>query len=304
MTRIEVRPALASDRGRMVAITADVWNGNDYVPFVWDNWLRDPTGFLMVASVGGEVVGLQHAQVQPDSSIWFEGIRVASECRGQGIGAALLRRGLEWARGLGAPVARLSTSSGNRVSTSLAASNGFTMIRRFVAAGASGLSASGVTDVRVANLLDREAVWAFVQEHFPGPSRLYTEGWTVYDMTPARLSLLLATHAVLLAGVSTVEGVAIVTATSVRQTPRLGLLAGSVDSMTKLARAVRASSPAALGSRATVQDDEETVRAMHAAGFIPGEHQMLLLERDLRGRPNSSEPREAAQRRNSGGSRG
>ncbi len=53
-----VRPARPEDRGDMEAICAQVWEGRDYVPEVWDAWLADPHGQLSVVELRGRVVAL------------------------------------------------------------------------------------------------------------------------------------------------------------------------------------------------------------------------------------------------------
>src|SRR5947209_19267182 len=116
MESLALRAARADDRAGMLRITNGVWGGTDYVPYRWQDWLGDVSGYLCVATLNGRVVGLQHTAIQSDGSAWLEGIRVDDTMRGRGIGAAMLRHGLEWARAAGCRFARLSTSSENESS--------------------------------------------------------------------------------------------------------------------------------------------------------------------------------------------
>ena len=43
------RPALPLDTPGMLLISRQIWEGDDYVPKVWSEWLFDPEGLLAVA---------------------------------------------------------------------------------------------------------------------------------------------------------------------------------------------------------------------------------------------------------------
>ena len=49
------RPALPKDTPDVMALTSRIWEGHDYVPFVWQEWLQDPQGMLAVAEYAGQV---------------------------------------------------------------------------------------------------------------------------------------------------------------------------------------------------------------------------------------------------------
>lgn len=65
---LAIRRARLADHAAMLHITRTVWEGHDYVPFVWDRWLRDPNGAVLVADRDGRAVGLQHAVLHLDGS--------------------------------------------------------------------------------------------------------------------------------------------------------------------------------------------------------------------------------------------
>ena len=45
---ITLRKATASDKPRIVEISSQIWEGEDYVPDVLDDWLADPSGEVIV----------------------------------------------------------------------------------------------------------------------------------------------------------------------------------------------------------------------------------------------------------------
>lgn len=224
---ITVRRARPDDAPTMIEITRGVWGGHDYVPTVWETWLRDRTGVLLVAEAGGVPMGLQHVAVQPDNAAWLEGIRVREDVRGMGIGTALLNAGIDWARFNGLVAARLSTSTDNPASNRMAERVDFGEVARFAPVKLAAANGPANTRARVARPDERDAVYRTLLQLTA--SDFYTEGWTAYRLTPERLEVLLATSAVLVCGGGQPDAIAIATATPERRDPRLGLLAGTPE---------------------------------------------------------------------------
>ena len=128
-----IRFARPEDRGDVFEISSTVWEGNDYLPEVWDAWIfEDPSnGFLMVGEIGKKVVAVQHLEIQPENVAWLEGIRVHERYRNLGVARRMLKHGLELARRLHLVRARLSVSSRNEASKALVTSEGFCELDRF-----------------------------------------------------------------------------------------------------------------------------------------------------------------------------
>lgn len=135
-----VRPARAEDRDGVLAFCARIWDGYDYIPHVWDGWLADTRGALLVA-IEREVeqgrererpVGLVHVRKVSDDEVWMEGIRVDPERRRQGIARRLSSASLAAARERGATVARLMTTHENTASQQLAAGFGYVKVAEMV----------------------------------------------------------------------------------------------------------------------------------------------------------------------------
>lgn len=135
-----VRPARAEDRDGALAFCARIWDGYDYIPHVWDGWLADTRGALLVA-IEREVehgrererpVGLVHVRKVSDDEVWMEGIRVDPDRRRQGIARRLSSASLAAARERGATVARLMTTHENTASQQLAVGFGYVKVAEMV----------------------------------------------------------------------------------------------------------------------------------------------------------------------------
>jgi GNAT superfamily N-acetyltransferase len=81
MADLRVRPALPEDRERILAISAKIWEGQDYIPHVLDRWLCE--GGLFVAELSGKVVGFAKNTELSPGEIWLEGLRVDPEHQGR-----------------------------------------------------------------------------------------------------------------------------------------------------------------------------------------------------------------------------
>ncbi len=87
--RVVCRPALPRDKAEVLEFTKFIWDGHDYIKYVWDDWLADPSGLLAVAEYGGRAVGLAKITALAVDQWWFEGFRVDPKFQGLKIGSHL-----------------------------------------------------------------------------------------------------------------------------------------------------------------------------------------------------------------------
>lgn len=136
---VVVRPTRPEDRAAVLAFCARIWEGDDYIPYVWDTWLADERGALLVAVAGERPVGLTHVTLPSDEDAWLQGVRVDPDERRQGIGRLLVSRALVAARERGATVVRLMTSPANAPAHGLFARFGFVRVAEVAHYTASAL---------------------------------------------------------------------------------------------------------------------------------------------------------------------
>lgn len=87
---LTLRPIRPADRDRVIEICRDVWDGHDYLPRVFDEWVADAGAAFQAAEVDGVVVGLQRLRPYAPGLVWYEGLRVAITHRRQGLARAML----------------------------------------------------------------------------------------------------------------------------------------------------------------------------------------------------------------------
>jgi GNAT superfamily N-acetyltransferase len=112
-TPFAIRAARARDKDVVLAFCEHTFHWGDYLPLVWDEWLTDERGQLLVATLDDVPVGVARVVLLTPAEAWLEGLRVHPEYRRHGLAAQFLSHCLDVARKRGAQVARLATSSTN-----------------------------------------------------------------------------------------------------------------------------------------------------------------------------------------------
>lgn len=146
---IVVRRARADDRDAVLGFAANTWDGWDYIPEVWDDWLVSPDGAFLVAIVGaaaggepaldatgqeldvGAPVAITRIASLSTTEAWLEGIRVHPRVRGMEVASDLQVAELRWVDALGATVVRYMTGEGNEGSLRLGARQGLLPVARW-----------------------------------------------------------------------------------------------------------------------------------------------------------------------------
>jgi ribosomal protein S18 acetylase RimI-like enzyme len=195
---IETRAATEDDREAVLAFCAQTWNDGDYIDAVWDTWLADTTGALLVATRAGRPVGLAHLRMMSADEAWIEGVRVDPEARRQGVARTLISRTLVTAHEHGAVVARYFTSSDNIASQRLFDRFGFTRVAEIVRFTAEALAADeregdGISLAR-ATEQDAERIWAWLERSNLAPLNggLEIHEWAAQALSESRLRAHLA----------------------------------------------------------------------------------------------------------------
>ena len=65
------RPALPRDKADVLEFTKFIWEGGDYIRYVWDEWMADPHGLLAAAEYGGHCVGIAKVSLSAPGQWWL-----------------------------------------------------------------------------------------------------------------------------------------------------------------------------------------------------------------------------------------
>lgn len=89
MTAFGFRPIEPSDRPALEAIARQTWSGSDYLPYVMDDWMRDPRGEFTAVTVDGRFVGCGKLSFTTPTDAWLEGLRKDPASPHKGVASAV-----------------------------------------------------------------------------------------------------------------------------------------------------------------------------------------------------------------------
>jgi GNAT superfamily N-acetyltransferase len=176
--RLVCRPALPKDTPDVLELTSKIWEGHDYIPSIWAEWLHDPDGLLAVAEYGGRVVGLSKLTRLSPSEWWLEGLRVHPEYEGRGIASRLHDYLLDYWRRNGGGVIRLATASFRKPVHHLSLRSGFHKAGEFTAYKSEAVPGMSEQFTRLAAGDEVEALDFALRHPSPSnPNGLMGIGW-------------------------------------------------------------------------------------------------------------------------------
>jgi ribosomal protein S18 acetylase RimI-like enzyme len=188
MANLVVRQATASDREGVVKFTQDTFAWGDYIHRVFDRWLADESGRLLVAQLDGTIVGLSFVKLTKEGEVWLQGGRVDKGFRRTGIGSAMINECLRIAREeMNAGVARVITDKTNLPPQKLLAKLGFEIATEFTELERKVEGIRDPTNLRDAGFADEEVmpkIWHYLKRSpiFRKSSGLYTKWFVWYSL--------------------------------------------------------------------------------------------------------------------------
>jgi len=114
-----------SDRDRVLEISSKIWEGHDFIKYVFDEWVKDTEGEFTLGEKDGNIVGFAKYTRFNDLEVWLEGIRVDENYASQGFGRAITQYYISRAKSEGAEVIRLSIHRDSRESIKIVEGLGF-----------------------------------------------------------------------------------------------------------------------------------------------------------------------------------
>ena len=182
---ILIREARAGDKPAIVELTRTIWEGDDYLPRVFDEWLETATGEFYVMELDDRMAGVGRVQVTDEGDAWLEGCRVHPEVRGQGLASVLFSYQMHVVRRLGCGVARFTTAVSNEPVQHLASVTGFEKITdSFLFQG----DPVGEFTATVLGQAERHVAWDMIQssDWWQATDGMKCESWEWVTITPRR----------------------------------------------------------------------------------------------------------------------
>lgn len=132
LNKVLLRDALPEDKQAVIAFCSRTWRHyGDFIPRVWDRWIAEKSGRLIVAEVDGRPVGIAKITDLGQGEIWLEGLRVHRNWRRKGIATRITEEILRTIKRLEPKAVRYCTAASNKVSRRIGEKSGFKILARF-----------------------------------------------------------------------------------------------------------------------------------------------------------------------------
>ena len=174
--KIHVRKARTSDREAVFKFCKKTWSWGDYIPKVWDKWLKEKSGRVFIATAGHVPVGITHLSLDKPHEIWLSGARTDPNYRRMGVATAITKKCLEYAKRKGVKVARLTTESDNTAAQAVIKKLGFKPMSEFAEMATEKIARENSKNSKWAEKIDTNAIWDYLQtsETYRRAAGLYT----------------------------------------------------------------------------------------------------------------------------------
>lgn len=279
-SELVIRQARSEDRPVMEKICAQTWEWGDYIAEVWEEWLADESGPLIVGEIDGRVVALSKITKLGADQAWLEGMRVDPQFRQRGIAREFLEYGLAYAQQQGARVVRLSTGDFNTTVHHMMARAGMQRVGACAFWAAAPLQEAPGPFFLTPGEADQ--VLAFLEQStvLAETGRLYYEGWAWQELSAERVTQFLEQEQIVAERTadSQIASLALVTLPRKQDPVWIGFADGQPGAVTRLALAIRAlaaqhNRPGPEAVEAALPEIAWLRAAFQAAGYSVGELQ-------------------------------
>jgi GNAT superfamily N-acetyltransferase len=183
---VTIRTARLADRERIVTISSQIWEGDDYVPHVIDEWLRMRDSEVAVADLNGSVIAFARAVNLTPGYVWLEGIRTDTASQGHGAGRALTEYFIEKATREGAQRIGLSTYIDNLASIHIIEQYHFVRLASFILAEAKldspARSTAELSPLVSAVPFDEARAWILTSASITKSCGFLPQGWKFWPV--------------------------------------------------------------------------------------------------------------------------
>ncbi|HPE52655.1 MAG TPA: GNAT family N-acetyltransferase [Mesotoga prima] len=182
-----IRRLQKCDGERVREIVKTIWEGDDYIPHVFEKWVEDPSCHFMGLWKDGTLVGIDNLRLLSDKVGWMEGMRIDPALQGKGFGKELGKQTLAIAKRIGLERLYFATYFDNTASIRMNEAFGFNRIGVFTnleseIGDISDSSFAFNVDSEIPEILDHVSEdWAFLPKEIPDKARFLIQPTRIHD---------------------------------------------------------------------------------------------------------------------------
>ena len=186
--RLELDKVREDDRERVMEIAEGTWNGHDYLPYVFDDWVKDE-GFYCLRDEDGRIIAMDKYTWHENGILWLEGYRVHPDYRGKGYGWKMVEAMERIIEGLNYRAVRFMTSEANEISIHVGEKMDFKPMARYHYLYIERNEMKGFKESvdKVQLLKESDIDWVMKtilnSEEYRLNKGQYLAMWTAYDIT-------------------------------------------------------------------------------------------------------------------------
>lgn len=241
MRGLRLRDAKGGDKDAVFEFCRKTWpDYGDYIPRVWDKWIKDTQGRLVLAEFEGKPVGIAKVSDFGGGEVWLEGLRVDRRYRRRGIANEMNLEVLRTLRRIKPRVVRYCTGARNRASRRVGVKMGFEIVARTRYYWSK--PRKGRIRGEWARMRDIDEIYEFMlaSRFLEMTAGLIAEGWIFRELTRPLLGNYIRQRRVLTRhGAGGLDGVAVYPYEENDDTITLGYIDGSKPAIVELARNCR-----------------------------------------------------------------
>lgn len=162
--KIIVRKARSSDNDAVFKFCEKTWDWGDYVPRVWNRWLEEKDGRILVATINNVPVGISHVKVLKPGEAWLEAARTDPKYRRKGVATAITKECFKFALQKDVKLVRLATNSDNTAALRALRKLGFKLVSEFVKMTCKKMEADKSEKTKWAKVRDEKEIWEFLRK--------------------------------------------------------------------------------------------------------------------------------------------
>ncbi|MCD4797080.1 MAG: GNAT family N-acetyltransferase [Candidatus Cloacimonetes bacterium] len=120
-----IRKIKAEDKTDVLKISSKIWEGDDYIPQIFDEWVKDPHSIFAGLWVDKKLIGFGKLTFLSPTDIWLEGLRKDPQTKIKGVGKQLTAYYFDFLKGKNISSIRFSTYFDNIASIRFNEKTGF-----------------------------------------------------------------------------------------------------------------------------------------------------------------------------------
>ena len=176
------------DKEEILELSSHIWEGHDYIPDVFDEWVED--GGFYCGKLDGKIIAVDKLTEQGNGVIWLEGLRVHPDYQSKGYATKMVNGLMDILEELDYSALRFLTTAGKEPVKKMAGDHGFDIkqvykyllideerLERFDKISLSGIEKASQSK------LDRIMDFILSSEEYDDNNGQYMAHWTTYDIT-------------------------------------------------------------------------------------------------------------------------